>query len=120
MRRRYRYDADLDCLVEIGSNSNYFEEKTESAAVISDNVGAGVNGLRHLPSGKMLDSKSAHRKETKARGLEEVGNDRMASQRPKAHPDDYMRQVLKADQQIKSNYNGTADWLRRQNEQKPR
>lgn len=120
MRTRYRYDAELDCLVPIGGNSNYFEEKPQTAAVISDDVGAGVNGLRHLPSGKMLDSKSRHRAETKARGLEEVGNDRMASDRPKAHPDDYMRQVLNADAQIKGNWNGTADWLRRQNEQKPR
>ncbi len=120
MRRRYRYDNDLDCLVEIGSNSNYFEEKTESAAVIGDDVAAGVNGLRHLPSGKMLDSKSAHRKETKARGLEEVGNDRMASQRPIVPKDYYDAEVKAAQEQIQHNWNGTADWLRRQNEQKPR
>ncbi len=114
MRTRYRYDAELDAVVEIRPQSNYFEEKTESAAVISDDVGAGVNGLRHMPSGRMLDSKSAHRKETKVRGLAEVGNDRMAAQRPKAHPDDYMRQVIKAEEQIRSNWNGTADWLRSQ------
>jgi hypothetical protein len=121
MRTRYRYDAELDCLVEIGGNSNYFEEKTESANVISDDVGAGVNGLRHMPSGKMLDSKSAHRKETKARGLEEVGTQTdFASQKARVHPDDYMRTVIDAQQQIQSNHNSTADWLRRQNEQKPR
>ena len=114
MRTRYKYDADLDCLVEIGGNSNYFEEKTESANVISDNVGAGVNGLRHLPSGKMLDSKSAHRKETKARGLEEVGNDRMASQKQSHQAVEYVQMVNDAQQQIASNWNGTADWLKNQ------
>ncbi len=121
MRTRYRYDAEMDCLVEIGGNSNFFEEKTTSTAVISDDVGAGVNGLRHMPSGKMLDSKSQHRKETKARGLEEVGNQTdFASQRATPHPDAYVRQVLKADAQLQGNWNGTRDWLIRQNEQKPR
>lgn len=116
MRRRYRYDADLDCLVEIGGN--YFEERTESGpAVISDDLGAGVNGLKHMPSGKMLDSKSAHRAETKARGLEEVGTSTdFASKREKPGAEYYTREVIDAQQQIAGNWNGTADWLRRQNE----
>lgn len=110
MRRRYRYDADLDMLVEIGGN--YFEERPQGPSVISDDVGAGVNGLRHMPSGKMLDSKSAHRAETRARGLEEVGNETsFASPRPKAHPDDYMRAVLDAKAQISGDWNGTRGWL---------
>jgi len=115
MRTRYRYDAELDCLVEIGGNANYFEEKTESTNVISDNLGVGVNGLRHMPSGKMLDSKSAHRKETKARGLEEVGTEQnFAGHKARVHPDDYMRTVIDAQQQIQGNWNGTADWLNQQ------
>lgn len=114
MRRRYRYDRDLECLVEIGGG-NYFEERGQAPNVISDDVGAGVNGLRHMPSGKMLDSKSAHRAETKARGLEEVGTEtNFAAKREKAHPDDYMREVVKATRQIEGNWNGTADWLNQQ------
>ena len=109
MRTRFRWDRDLECLVEVG-RSNYFEECGTAPAVISDDVGAGVNGLRHMPSGKMIDSKSGHRRETKARGLVEVGNDRMASQKPRPHPDDYMREVIDARQQLESNWNGTADW----------
>lgn len=113
MRRRFRYDPDLDAVVEIGGN--YFEEAAQGPNVISDDVGAGVNGLKHMPSGKMLDSKSAHRAENRARGLEEVGNEtNFASRRPKAHPDDYMRMVIDADAQIKGNWNGTADWLNSQ------
>ena len=120
MRTRYRYDADLDCLVEIGGNSNYFEEPTEKGpAVISDDVGAGVNGLRHMPSGMMLDSKSKHRAENKARGLEEVGNEAsFAARREAPHKDYYGQEVKAAHEQIQGNWNGTADWLRRQNEQK--
>lgn len=112
MRRRYRYDPDLECLVEIGGN--YFEEGRQSGpSVISDDVGAGVNGLRHMPSGKHLDSKSAHRKENRARGLEEVGNQTdFATKREPTKTGAYEREVNRAQQQIAGNHNGTADWLR--------
>ena len=117
MRTRYRYDAELDCLVEIGGNSNFFEERDQAPAVISDDVGGGVNGLRHMPSGKMLDSKSAHRRETRARGLEEIGNEtNFASQRVYPKSDEYARAAIDAQQQIEGNWNGTADWLARQRE----
>ncbi len=116
MRRRYRYDADLDCLVEIGGN--YFEERAESGpAVISDDVGAGVNGLRHMPTGKMLDSKSQHRAENRARGLEEVGNEKnFASEKAKHSAHEYGQMTKDAHEQIVGNHNGTADWLQRQKE----
>lgn len=115
MRRRFRYDPDLECVVEIGSN--YFEETPQGPSVISDDVGAGVNGLRHMPSGRMIDCKSGHRKENKARGLEEVGNQTdFASKRERVGIDLYERAVVDAQQQIAGNYNGTADRLRRENE----
>ncbi len=114
MRTRYRYDADLDCLVEIGGNSNYFEEKTESTNVISDNLGVGVNGLRHMPSGKMLDSKSAHRRETKARGLVEIGNETNFGSKAKEDPRAYGQMVKDAAEQIAGDYNGTRGWLEHQ------
>ena len=116
MRRTYRYDPDADMVYEVGSN--YFEERSQGPAVISDDVGAGVNGLRHMPSGKMLDSKSEHRKETKARGLEEVGNERnFAGQKINPGYSDYFQMTRDAAQQIQGNWNGTADWLQRQKEQ---
>lgn len=108
MRTRYRYDADLDAVVEI--RNNYFEPTPEGPSVISDDVGAGVNGLRHMPSGLMLDSKSRHRAETRARGLVELGSDRID---PQPGPrTDYGREVKDAIEQIQGNYNGTADRLR--------
>lgn len=120
MRTRYKYDADLDCLVEIGGNSNFFEEeKPRGPNVISDDVGAGVNGLLHMPSGQMLDSKSAHYRESKARGREHVGNEtNFAGKKIKPTADDYGRMTNDARQQIEGNWNGTADWLKRQEEQK--
>lgn len=121
MRTRYRWDKDLECLVEVGSNANYFEEKGEAPNVISDDLGVGVNGLRHMPSGKMLDSKSAHYRENRVRGLEHVGNETdFAVKREKPNPHYYGEQVKTAVEQIAGNYNGTADWLARQREQSRR
>ncbi len=115
MRRRFRYDADLDAVVEI--RDNYFEPAPEGPAVISDDLGAGVNGLRHMPSGKNIDSKSGHRAENRARGLVEVGGEtNFADKREKPRADDYVRQVLDARDQLAGNYNGTADLRRAERE----
>lgn len=117
MRKRFRYDPDLEAVVEIGSN--YFEETPQGPSVISDDVGAGVNGLKHLPSGKMLDSKRAHYAETRGMGLEHIGGQTdFASKREKPGTDYYGQQVKDAADQIAGNYNGTRDWLARQNEQR--
>lgn len=119
MRKRYRYDPDLDAVVEI--RNNYFEERPEGPSVISDDLGVGVNGLRHMPSGKMLDSKSAHYRENRARGLEHVGSEtNFATKREKPSADYYGEQVKAATEQIAGNWNGTADWLARQREQSRR
>lgn len=115
MRTRFRYDADLDAVVEI--RNNYFEETAPGPAVISDDVGAGVNGLRHMPSGMMLDSKSRHRAETKARGLIELGSDVIPPQPDR--PTNYGQEVKDASDQIAGNYNGTADRLARDRERAP-
>lgn len=115
MRKRFRYDPDLECVVEIGSN--YYDDAPRGPNVISDDLKAGVNGLKHLPSGRMIDSKSGHYRENKRRGLEHVGNETgFAVKREKTPADYYTRQVLDAKAQIAGNWNGTADWLRRQNE----
>ncbi len=113
-RRRFYYDADLDAVLEYGAN--YFEDTARGPNVISDDIGAGVNGLRHMPSGMHSDSKSVHRRETRARGLVEIGNDRIDRQPREKH--DFVREVIDAKQQIASNYNGTADRLRREREQR--
>jgi hypothetical protein len=109
MRRRFRYDPDLDAVVEIGSN--YFEERPEGPSVIRDDLGAGVNGLRYPPSGKQMDSKSAFRRENRARGLEEVGSETNFASKSRPR-EDYGQMVKDAHDQIQGNWNGTADWLR--------
>ena len=114
MRTRYRYDKDMDCVVDIRDGSNYYEPPTESGPnVISDDVGAGVKGLRNMASNKYLDSKSAHRKENKARGLEEVGNEQNFASKPETLPKDhYGKAVKQAYEQFDGNYNGIADRVR--------
>lgn len=116
MRRRFRYDADLDAVVEI--RDNYFEERGGGPAVISDDLKAGVNGLMHFPSKQMLDSKSAHYRETKERGLEHVGNEQSFETQQKA-PDhaSYVRATQDAAQQIAGDYQGTRGWLERQRQE---
>lgn len=119
MRTRYRYDPDLDAVVEI--RNNYFDERAEGPNVIRDDVGAGVNGLMHFPSGKMLDSKSAHYRESRARGVEHVGGETAFAGKKISHDARYYGQQVKdAVEQIAGNYNGTADWLARQRERSGR
>ena len=112
MRTRYRYDPDLDAVVEVRAGSNYFVEDTPKGPhVISDSMG-GVNGLRAMyrKDKKHFDSKSRYRADVKAHGLEICGNDDVRGSQPP--PPDYGRVVSDAYQQFDGNYNGTADRVR--------
>ena len=117
MRTRYRYDADLECLVEIGGNANFFEEAPKSPSVISDDMGAGVNGLRAMyrKDRKHFDSKSRYRADVKANGLEISGNDDMRGSAPP--PIDYGRAVKDAYERFDGNHNGMADRVRAEEQQ---
>ena len=115
MRTRFRYDKDLDAVIEIREQSNFYEEeKPQTANVITDDMGAGVNGLRAMyrSDKKHFDSKSAYRADVKARGLAEVGNDSMASPRPVVPLHYYGERAKQAFEQFESNHNGTADQVR--------
>ena len=73
---RYRYDKEMDEVVEIRSGSNYFEEKVETTAVIPDTLPGGVNGLFNHATSKSYDSKSRYYRDTRAAGCEIIGNDK--------------------------------------------
>lgn len=77
MRTRYRYDADLDAVVEIRPNSNYFEERTQGPAIIRDDLPGGINGMLSHADKKTYDSKSAYTKAVRRAGCEIVGNEDM-------------------------------------------
>lgn len=75
MRTTYRYDRDLECLIEVGGNSNFFEEKPQGPAVRSDRLPGGVDGLHNPATAKSYDSKSRYYADTKAAGCEILGNE---------------------------------------------
>ena len=115
MRTRYRYDADLDAVVEIREGSNYFEETPQGPQVISDTMGDNINGLRAMyrKDKKHFDSKSRYRADVRAHGLREVGNEEHYESKPAALPKDYYGQKVKAAyEQFDGNHNGMADRVR--------
>lgn len=116
MRTTFRWDKDLECLVEVGSNSNFFEEeKPRTASVITDDIGAGVNGLRamHRADRRHFDSKSSFRRDVKDAGLQEVGTERnFESAKVMPTKQDYLRISKDAHDQYAGNYNGIRDQLR--------
>lgn len=118
MRRRYRFDADLDCVVEVGSN--YFEERARGPHVIGDDLPGGVKGMLSHADGRMYDSKSRYRAEVKARGYVEIGNETKFPVKPQPTRADYEREVVTAREQIAGDWNGTRGWLAKQNERRGR
>jgi len=75
MRTRFRYDADLDAVVEI--RGNYFEETKPGPSVISDGLN-GIHGLLNHADRKTYDSKRAFEAATRAHGYDTVGNEDMS------------------------------------------
>lgn len=114
MRRRYRFDPDLDALVEIGGN--YFDERPKGPNLIKDDLPGGVMGMRSMADGKMYDSKSRYYRSVRAVGAEIVGNDTKPVGRPAPNAAEYIREVVTAREQIAGNHNDTRGWLRQHNE----
>ena len=113
MRRTYRFDKDMDCIVEVRAESNYFvEERPKGPQIISDDMCGGVNGLRAMyrKDKKHFDSKSRYRADVRAHGLEICGNDDMRGSAPP--PVNYGQKVKDAYEQFDGNHNGMADRVR--------
>lgn len=70
---RFRYDKEMDEVVEIRPSSNYFEEKAETPSVISDDL--GLKGVFNHADMKTYDSKSRYYGAVRAAGCEIMGND---------------------------------------------
>ena len=115
MKTTFRWDKDMECLVEVRSNSNYYDDTPKGPNVIRDDMGAGVNGLRAMyrKDKKRFDSKSAYRRDVKAHGLAEVGNEQNFESKPAALPKDHYGELVRASyDQFQGNYNGMADRVR--------
>ena len=76
---RYRYDKDLDCLVEIRDGSNFFDETkgSKGPALIKDIEGYRAMGADVACGGKrpFITSRSQHRAYLKRNGYVETGNE---------------------------------------------
>lgn len=72
--------------------SHFGEQATSGFYVISDTM----EPMRSMADGKMYDSKSQYRGDLRARGLIEVGNDRIERRPVQAPPvREHMRQALR-------------------------
>ncbi len=113
---RFRWDKDLEEVVEIRPQSNFFEEeKPQGPNVISDTMEGGINGTRAMyrADKKHFDSKSKYRADVRANGLVEVGNERnFESKPPPPDKDRYHKIVKESWDRFDGNHNGTADQVR--------
>jgi hypothetical protein len=73
---RYRYDKDLECLVEVRDQSNYFEE-SKGPTIIKDIEGYRAMGSDVACSGKRpyITSRSQHRAYLRRNNYVETGNE---------------------------------------------
>lgn len=81
---RYRYDRDLDCLVEIRNGSNYFEA-AKGPAVISDLEPYRAMGSDVACGGKrpVISGRRQHREYLQRNGYREAGTEYWLGSREK-------------------------------------
>ena len=76
---RFRYDKDLDCLVEIRDGSNFFDETkgNKGPALIKDIEGYRAMGADVACGGKrpFITTRSEHRAYLRRNGYVETGNE---------------------------------------------
>lgn len=85
---RYRYDKDLDCLVEIRDRSNFFDDTPKGPNLIRDIEPYRAMGSDVACDGKrpVINSRSEHRQYLRRNGYVETGNEvpRVYDDRPTA------------------------------------
>jgi hypothetical protein len=86
---RYRYDKEMDCIVEIRDGSNFFEEKPpKGPSIIKDIEGYRGMGADVASEGKRpwIGSRSQHRDYLRRNGYVETGTEapRVYDDRPTA------------------------------------
>lgn len=75
---RYRFDKDMECLVEIRDGSNFFEENTNKGpSIIRDIEPYRAMGSDVACGGKrpVINSRSEHRSYLRRNGYVETGNE---------------------------------------------
>ena len=74
---RFRYDKDMECLVEIRDGANYFDDKPKGPMVISDIQPYRAAGSDIACGGKrpIISGRRQHREFLARNGYVEVGNE---------------------------------------------
>lgn len=75
---RYRYDKDMECLVEVRAGANYFDDKPKGPTVIRDIEPYRASASDIACGGKrpVISGRRQHREFLKRNGYAEVGNER--------------------------------------------
>lgn len=85
---RYRYDKELDAIVEIRDRSNFFDDEPKGPTVIKDIEGYQAMGADVALNGgrPFISSRSEHRAYLRRNGYVETGNEvpRVYDDRPTA------------------------------------
>lgn len=101
-RRLYVWDRDLQKMIPI-EDAKLKPSNARNKGIIEDTMEATM----HPSNGKVYDSKSAFRAESKARGLQEVGNDWNGA------ADSYKKQAPKVDRgKLESAYRAALEKVR--------
>ena len=92
-RRRYIWDSDLDCLVEIGAGSNHPDPEPSGVQIVRD-----IEPYRTAASDVAHEGKrSRHREFLRDNGYVEVGNERpISGDRPRLSQSDRIADIKRA------------------------
>lgn len=99
MRRRYIYDPDLECLVEIGAGSNHPDPTPGGLQIIRDiePYRTAASDIAHAGKRVVIGSRSRHREFLRDNAYVEVGNERPVSgERPTLSHADRVADIRRA------------------------
>ena len=98
-RRRYIWDKDLDCLVEIGTGTNHPDEPPSGMQIIRDQEPYRTAAADIAADGKrvVIGGRRQHREFIKRNGYVEVGNERpIQGERPQLSRNDRIADIRRA------------------------
>ena len=98
-RRRYIWDSDLDCLVEIGAGSNHPDPEPSGVQIVRDiePYRTAASDVAHEGKRVVIGSRSRHREFLRDNGYVEVGNERpISGDRPRLSQSDRIADIKRA------------------------
>ena len=99
MRKTYRYDADLDCLVRVGDGSNHVDAQPSGMQIIKDIEPYRTAASDVASDGKrvVIGSRSRHRTFLRDNSYTEVGNEALGQEkRPTLSREELVHDIRRA------------------------